>query len=216
MVQLSENQTRLFSVWDVPGVSSHLNKKKRNVVVFDIDGTLCFNDTFEDGITFSDLRMHSDCKIIKEGDQFYVFKPHLKVLFDYLLSKSVRIVFFSAGGKMRNLSLMCSLFEAFYHFEFFFNNKFAVYGMDSIVKQKQGESVTHIKDLAVVLKQGETLQDVILVDDRLSVRAGGAARHRPHGTAQLRRSAEIQVSKFERNVFQERHVLFAGSFRDIF
>ena len=83
-------------------------------MAFDIDGTLCHHVSnakkFEEAIS-----KNTDCATITDSyGSLYVFKPHVELLFRYLLAEGARITFFSIGVKNRNVYLMDQLLIRFY------------------------------------------------------------------------------------------------------
>lgn len=69
---------------------------RKYVVVFAIDGTLCAKADNELKWNYA-KRYQPESPIItwKPDSEYYVFLPYLQVLFDYLLEKGARVVFFS-------------------------------------------------------------------------------------------------------------------------
>ncbi|XP_065218528.1 uncharacterized protein LOC135844298 isoform X1 [Planococcus citri] len=152
------------------------------VVVFDIDNTLCYSWLSSEEREEKTIRKSlSECPIIvwnqhysKDGsiDRYpHVFLPHLKILFDYLLEQGVRIVFFSSGPKERNLTVIPELLMSFWGSEKFealkAKGQFDIFSKDHMRKGRTapGEQGNYVKDLKVVVGDGETLLDAILVED---------------------------------------------------
>ena len=83
------------------------------VIVFDIDGVLCWYPTFASRCTFKEdvvATLHPECPIIEFKDKYFchthVFIPYLDVLMQYLIDNGSRIAFFSAGTTMRNKTVI--------------------------------------------------------------------------------------------------------------
>ncbi len=152
------------------------DRNRPNVVVFDLDDTLC-QTWRESEVSESKLDMRSCGESCYVNRRHYII-PHMKVLFDYLLSKNVRLVFYSASVESRNLPLVTDLMTYYYGQDKFlhlkYEGQFEIFSRTQSVKP--GETSrnwvyphgTQLKDLKVVLKpeRNETINDVILVDDR--------------------------------------------------
>ncbi|XP_065220757.1 uncharacterized protein LOC135845840 [Planococcus citri] len=150
---------------------------RNRVVVFDIDDTLCFNCYSKDKEEII-RKSFPECPIIEYNryglhgfvDRHpYVFLPHLKILFDYLLEQGVRIVFFSAGFKGRNLKVISELLTSFWGSEKFESMKaegqFDIFSKEHLRERTVADEAAYVKDLKVVIRDGETLLDAILVED---------------------------------------------------
>ncbi|XP_065218636.1 uncharacterized protein LOC135844387 isoform X8 [Planococcus citri] len=151
---------------------------RSRVVVFDIDGTLCRNSIWKE--TEEIIRKSfPECPIIDWNQHYsdgsigrtpYVFLPHLNILFEYLLEQGVRIVFFSSAIKERNLAVIPGLLKSFWGSEKFealkAEGQFEILSQDHLRKGRTapGEG-NYVKDLKVVVRDGETLLDAILVED---------------------------------------------------
>ncbi|XP_065218638.1 uncharacterized protein LOC135844387 isoform X10 [Planococcus citri] len=153
---------------------------RSHVVVFDIDDTLCKSDLWDEVKEEEIVRKNfPECPIINWNQRLFngsiyrtphVFLPHLKILFDYLLEQGVRIVFFSGGAKQRNLAVIPELLTYFWGSEKFealkAEGQFDIFSKDHLREGRTapGEG-NYVKDLKVVIRDGETLLDVILVED---------------------------------------------------
>lgn len=141
---------------------------RRYVVVFDIDGTLCCKADNELKLSYA-KRNQPDCSIIPRYTVHYVCIPYLEVLLDFLLGKGVRIVFFSAGAKERNIPLVSDLLTSFWGCQKFealkAEGQFAIFSGEDLHYNK--------KDLNRVIREGESLQDTMLVEDNSDYTAFG-------------------------------------------
>lgn len=72
---------------------------KSPVVVFDIDGTLCYFENRIDNYN-KQIETNPECTCLYHSGGLYVFKPYVKFLMNYLIHMGCRIVFFSAGSKV--------------------------------------------------------------------------------------------------------------------
>ncbi|XP_065218630.1 uncharacterized protein LOC135844387 isoform X2 [Planococcus citri] len=161
---------------------------RSRIVVFDIDGTLCIGSYVEEKEEEIIKKWLPECPIIvwNEAEEYYgttrtvrhphIFLPHLKILFDYLLEQDVRIVFFSANHReTRNLIVIPELLTSFWGSEKFealkAKGQFDIFSLKHCRKRAVRGEGTYVKDLKVVLRDGETLLDVILVDDDYSFAA---------------------------------------------
>ncbi len=79
-------------------------EEKQIVVALDLDGTLCTIIPDDEVAEYSTT--HSECVIIKALGFNHVFRPYISNFIKYLLHKRFRIVFFSAGAKVRNDELI--------------------------------------------------------------------------------------------------------------
>ncbi|XP_065218640.1 uncharacterized protein LOC135844387 isoform X12 [Planococcus citri] len=151
---------------------------RSRVVVFDIDGTLCKSDLVEKEREEIVRKSFPECPIIIWNQHYgdgsigrtpHVFLPHLKILFDYLLEQGVRIVFFSGGPKERNLAVIPELLTSFWGDEKFealkAKGQFDIFSKEHCRERAFRGEGNFVKDLKVVIRDGETLSDTILVDD---------------------------------------------------
>ncbi|XP_065218529.1 uncharacterized protein LOC135844298 isoform X2 [Planococcus citri] len=156
---------------------------RSRVVVFDIDGTLCKSNVWDKEKKIILVRKSfPECPIIDWKPRWFdgsigryphVFLPHLKILFDYLLQQGVRIVFFSAACKERNLTVIPELLTSFWGNEKFealkAEGQFDIFSEEHCRKGAvRGHEGNYVKDLKVVFREGETILDVILVEDDAS------------------------------------------------
>ncbi|XP_065218633.1 uncharacterized protein LOC135844387 isoform X5 [Planococcus citri] len=160
---------------------------RRRVVVFDIDGTLCKGGLVWEKEEELIRKSFPECPIIvwnchyrdgSIGRYPHLFLPHLRILFDYLLERGVRIAFFSSAAKERNLTVIPELLTSFWGIEKF--EALKAEGQFDIFSQEHmrrgifhGSEGGNVKDLKVVIRDGETLLDVILVEDTGSYAANG-------------------------------------------
>jgi hypothetical protein len=88
-----------------------------------------------------------------------------------LLEQGVRIVMFSAGQKSRNTAVISELLTSLWGRKKYTALKaagqFAIFSMDDTRwgNSSNGKFYQYIKDLGVVLRDGESLSDAVLVDD---------------------------------------------------
>lgn len=148
-----------------------------NVIVFDIDGVLCWQKEVE---LFSSDELeedHSECPLVvfswEEMDYTHCFIPYLDVLIDYLINAGSRIVFFSAGPECRNNAviekLLIKLFGEDRYKELKCDGQFEVFSPKDMRESipTHGEIYNNrIKDLNIVLKDDETILDSILIEDQ--------------------------------------------------
>jgi hypothetical protein len=143
----------------VLSTSSSVSVPKR-VVVFDIDDTLCN--------LYNNLNCSKFSFVVSGCPASYFAFPHLDSLTNYLLSKNVRIAIFSAGVEYRNLPLCESLFTSIYGANKYQNLKtegqFEVFSRHH--HQKLGNEMISDKDLRIVLKPDETIDNSLLIDDK--------------------------------------------------
>ncbi|XP_065218635.1 uncharacterized protein LOC135844387 isoform X7 [Planococcus citri] len=151
---------------------------RSRVVVFDIDGTLCYARHMGEKEEII-RKSFPECPIIDWNERLFdgsiyrtphVFLPHLKILFDYLLEQGVRIVFFSSGPKERNLTVIPELLTSFWGCEKFkalkAEGQFDIFSEEHTRERAfPDETGGYVKDLKVVIRDGETLSDAILVED---------------------------------------------------
>lgn len=94
----------------------------RYVVVFDIDWTLCFyGERNQDKRNYGPYATkYGELPLIwwrneENGNRYqHTFLLHLQILFDYLIQRAVRVVFFSSACKERNLSVIPDLLKLFW------------------------------------------------------------------------------------------------------
>lgn len=141
-------------------------KNRKTLVVFDIDETICC--AYEGYLVFeAQKRKCLQC----DG---YYFIPYIKHLIKYLLCQNnTRIAFFSAGEAVRNIPLICKFLCAILGAERYnslvLEGQFEVFSrhhQSKVWDHKSKEFIDSQKDLNLVLKPGETINDAILVDDR--------------------------------------------------
>jgi hypothetical protein len=140
--------------------------KRKNVVVFDIDGAICH--IIKNSMLLEEGK-HDDCLSITDfmdkKHAHYVFKPYIHVLLHYLTERDVRVVFFSHGIEERNILILDDLLSTCYGIEGYF--RLRAKGQFKIFSRNHTSSKTrsHTKNLSQVLLNGETLEDVILIED---------------------------------------------------
>lgn len=144
---------------------------RRRVVVFDIDSTLCKSNLIgAESIEYAKMN-HAECPLIEWRYYNHLFLPHLRILFDYLLKQGVRIVFFSSAGEERNVTVIPKLLTSFYGDERYETLKsegqFAIFSDEQMRKgtHRHLREGNYVKDLGVVIRDGESILDVILVED---------------------------------------------------
>jgi hypothetical protein len=134
------------------------------VVVFDIDETLCafiHGKTILAGCTTTheinglsdDLKTH-----------FYSSIPHLDCVVKYLLSKSIRIAIFSAASETRNLKLSQAIFIHVLGNDY---RKLTSVGQFRVFSKHH--QISYKKDLSIVLREGEHLENCLLIDDNTDI-----------------------------------------------
>lgn len=153
---------------------------RKYVAVFDIDNTLCSVAYSEKDLEFA-KKSQPDCPVIiwkhKSGNYPHVFIPYLRVLFDYLLEKGVRIAFFCTAVEERNPAVIPTLLTSFWGRKKFealkAKGQFAMFSRDDLRPSHEGEEGMNKKDLKIVIREGESLVDTILVEDDPSYTASG-------------------------------------------
>jgi hypothetical protein len=139
------------------------SEDKKNVIVFDIDGTLCFGDYYIKSL--SSLPNSLKNTLAVSGSQEHLF-PHFKFLVNYLLRQhETRIAIFSVAEKERNIPLISEIFSHLFGAQCVYNHlihdgQFEVFSHHQLDKYNN-------KDLTRVLRHNETLNDIILVDDNI-------------------------------------------------
>ena len=137
--------------------------------MFDVDETIC--KAFEKLERRPPKRSWPECQRIlwihkESGDRYvHIFLPYLQILFEYLLEHGVRIAFFSAGHKERNLSVLPKLLQSFWGVEKYEDLKskaqFAIYCKDDMRwgnrqgNQAMREWGDYVKDLRKIIRDGE-------------------------------------------------------------
>ncbi|XP_065218632.1 uncharacterized protein LOC135844387 isoform X4 [Planococcus citri] len=157
---------------------------RSRIVVFDIDNTLCYSLYLSGGEEKIIQMSFPECPIIDWNRRLYddsflryphVFLPHLKILFEYLLEQGVRIVFFSSGPKERNLTVIPELLTSFWGCEKFealkAEGQFDIFSEEHRREGTSPDEGNYVKDLKVVIRDGETLLDAILVEDDYKIAA---------------------------------------------
>ena len=154
------------------------------VVVFDIDGTLCKSRLNETGEYESGKNDNPECPLINympEPTELkyemgamnwrHLFLPYLHILFDYLLEQGVRLVFFSScDNERRNEFLISELLKVFWgnwkYESLKSRGQFEVFSMGDIERANRQFTDEHgCKNLQIVVRNGESLLDAILVED---------------------------------------------------
>ena len=169
------NEQQLNLVGQCSSSDARPPKTRNFVVVFDIDNTLCKNIVSRENVEFAS-EYHPECPIIEWNGYSHLFLPHLQILFHYLLDKGGRIVFFSSAVEERNVSVIPELLTSFWGDEKYralkSKGQFDIFSKahtrNGIENTKEGN---YVKDLRVVLRDGESLSDVILVEDDHSATA---------------------------------------------
>ncbi|XP_065225931.1 uncharacterized protein LOC135849421 [Planococcus citri] len=154
------------------------------VVVFGINNTLCYSRYLCEDEEEIIRKSFPECSIIDWNEHYgtgeiarhaHVFLPHLKILFDYLLEQSVRIVFFSHAPKERNSTVIPQLLTSFWGSEKFealkAKGQFDIFSEEHLRKRTTRGEGNKVKDLKVVIRNDETLLDAIVVVDECSYAA---------------------------------------------
>lgn len=133
-----------------------------NTIVFDIDQTICYRNF--NPATF----MYPECMVVDveytNATDSYFFIPHFEVMLKYLLNQGCRIAFFSLGNEYRNSQLIRKLKQhprvrnMLTQEQLIDSNQFTVLSVHHV--NKHG-----CKGLALLLEPGQTIDDIILVDD---------------------------------------------------
>lgn len=155
---------------------------RKYVVVFDVDATLCSVADSKEKLKYA-KEHHPESPIIdwdcKSFNFHHVFIPYLQVLFDYLLEKGVRIVFFSSAVKERDLLVIPNLLVTFYGREKYealkSEGQFAIFSREFLRLRNKttDEEGVYIKDLSLVIRDGESLSNTVLVEENPSFTAVG-------------------------------------------
>lgn len=158
-------------------------KRRRYVAVFDIDDALCrvIDETQELEL----IKKYSpECPIITyihtgdrfKGDYIHSFSPYLNILFEYLIERGVRIVFFSSALKERNLSVIPELLTSFWGAARYQTLKsegqFEIFSRDNLrLGLHLGREGNCVKDLRIVIEKDESLLDAVLIENDSSYTA---------------------------------------------
>jgi len=153
--------------------------KKKFIVVFDIFGVISVKNTSNekgyDEIPWK--KFDVECPRIPWRGDFIVCLPYLQILFEYLLEQGARIVFLSAGIKERNVAVISGLLTSFWGCEKYEGMKskgqFYIFSKEDMREgnRSANEVSDWVKDLRKVIREGESLSDIILVDDCHSYQA---------------------------------------------
>jgi len=148
----------------------------RCLVVFDIDGVLCWMMNNHAANLYQFTIIHPECPLIiySTADTSYphCFAPYLDVLMEYLISFGSRIVFFSAGHQSRNDDLierlLIQLFGKERYEELKLSGQFEIFSAHQMraANHELGEVGSYVKDLSVVLKDQEEIANSILIEDQ--------------------------------------------------
>jgi hypothetical protein len=158
-----------------------LEKKSAPVVAFDIDGTLCYFESRIENYN-KQIETNPECTCLYHSGGLYVFKPYVKFLINYLIHMGCRIVFFSAGSKERNEILVSKLLSSFYsdsrRQKLLAAGQFKIFSLPDchIIRPRcpyNNLPLLFHKNLNVLLEENETIDDVILIDDRYDIAATG-------------------------------------------
>ena len=144
--------------------------------MFDIDGLLCWQRDVEMLDCNSLTIEHPECKLILhpvvDGIYIHCFIPYVDVLFEYLINSNNRIAFFSAGMASRNIpvieTLLVDLFGRKQYKYLKEEGQFEIFSshhLRNAIPENGEVYVKNIKDLNIVLKENETLDNTILVED---------------------------------------------------
>lgn len=150
-------------------------------IVFDIDDCICKNPSFLDATTIQDLAPRNpECVILnytsKAGDTYpHIFIPHIGFLFEYLLEHNATITFFSSAIAHRNETLIPELLKQLLGDEKYERLKaegqFEIFSRKHMREGKYYGEGNNVKDFKDFLKEGEDINDVILVEDDKSYTA---------------------------------------------
>jgi hypothetical protein len=165
-----------------------IRKIKPNLIVWDIDGTICLNKEHVDlskisiGLRVGDenasFELEKHLKYLESQTSApifgltYNFFPHFDLLLKYLLAQNARIVFYSAGTQIRNTALINDMF---------LKNTFDSKTLDILLTKDQfkiysrGDLVSGKKDLKPLLKSNENICDAVLMEDDLDFSVWGQA-----------------------------------------
>ncbi|KAL6954111.1 hypothetical protein U1Q18_049577 [Sarracenia purpurea var. burkii] len=156
---------------------------RKRVAVFDFDDTLCkdIHDWEIDGINQVDFvrKNHPECPTFEAtfkaafdvyDQHHYVCLPYLRILFEYLFDRGVRIVFFSSAERYQNVVriplLLARLLGNQTYESLKSKGQFDIFSRE---EERLGNRSTpegnYVKDLRVVVRDGESLSDAVLVDD---------------------------------------------------
>lgn len=113
----------------------------------------------------------------------HVFLPHLQIFFNYLLERGVRIAFSSGGQKDRNLAVIPELLTSFWGREKYealkLKGQFRIHSTDDMREGNRsarcGEG-NYVKDLQLIIQDGESLSNAVLIEDD---RSYGAEDQKP-------------------------------------
>ena len=174
-------------------VDSGFIKKKKFVIVFDLDGVICKPPMsgFPSGLCSLMTQsaeidqfpqLHPECPLpilfkSRVEEYYHFFPPYLDVLIKYLIENGSRIVFFSAGNEDRNKFLVDALLSTIlgrqYYQQLKEKGQFSVFSSNNLRRSyhlhETGVGMIHghyVKDLAQVLQDDEVIENSILVEDQ--------------------------------------------------
>ena len=161
-------------------------KQKKFLVVFDIDGVVCkplesypilpgYQCLIYNVNNFK--LQHSECPnpitfIEKNKIHYYYFPPYLEVLFNYLIKSNCRIAFFSAAAEDRNIIILEKLLSETLGKEYYqqlkTSGQFDVFSSHHLRKGQESLREFHyaVKDLSIILKDNEDINNSILIEDQ--------------------------------------------------
>jgi hypothetical protein len=148
----------------------------RPVAVFDVDGVLCaplmkpLEDHQEPGV----MRIHFP----HEGKVYtHVFLPWVDVMLRVLVGWGVRVCFFSSADASRNIPVLTDLVDLSFGIDeaarLRGEGQFAIHSKGLLRDRRDGtgEYGGKIKDMTRVIRPGEQLEDLVLIEDQPSYTA---------------------------------------------
>jgi hypothetical protein len=167
--------------WAWPSDGLDLDAPARpRVVVFDVDNVLCVEplQPVPEGEAPEVLRVGFSY----QGYEFtYAFIPHVGALLAQLVAWGCRVCFFSSGLAERNHEVLGEVLARSFAAEELARlrglGQFAIHSRDQLrdADPDAGEDGNKVKDMRRVLRAGETLEDVVLIEDQPSYVASGQA-----------------------------------------
>lgn len=151
------------------------------VIVFDIDVVLAHQDLRDDEEMDLARSLHPDSPVTTfEHDRSKVmgfWLPYMDVLFDYLMKFDSRIVIFSSSIEERNVSIINQALTQVYgedkYRDLLEKGQFKILSKQHLRPgdRERKEFGNFIKDLTIVVQNGEDIENAILIEDQPSYAA---------------------------------------------
>lgn len=152
-----------------------------SVIVFDIDGALAHQDTMDEKEREEVKKEHPDSPMAvfryKNQEVTSFWLPYMDVLFDYLINVNARVVIFSSSIEERNVAVIDQVLTQVYgeakYRDLKQQGQFEILSKQHLRPgdREKGEYGNFIKDFTVVVKEGEDVENAILIEDQPSYTA---------------------------------------------